>query len=440
MADGRNCPICQRSDAELLQDFDETLASFIQANVPQWQTNDGLCLACWDFFRSAQTRLAKTSSKIFHDGEYRILPTPLRMGANENLTGRGITIAFLDSGFYPHPDLTQPRNRIQHYVNVADPNAPPDEYYQPDVSSWHGMMTSVVAAGNGHLSGGFYRGIASNAKVVLVKVGKANRIYHDDITRGLQWVIENHKKYNIRIVNVSCGGDYEASYLTDKLSQTAEAAVRAGIVVVAAAGNAGHSPDHLVLPPASAPAVITVGGVNDRNTLEFDDNEPFHSSYGPTIDGLQKPEIIAPSIWVAAPILPGTPTAEEAELLATLRNAPDHELRAILEQSEGINAELDTARNLPPYLIRQLISLKTHDANVIHAGGGKYKHVDGTSFAAPIVSSVIAQMLEANPHLTPQRIKRILIETSIRLKEVEIDRQGWGLMIPARAVELAQAA
>ena len=440
MADGRNCPICQRSDAELLQDFDETLASFIQANVPQWQTDDGLCLACWDFFRSAQTRLAKTSSKIFHDGEYRILPTPLRMGANENLTGRGITIAFLDSGFYPHPDLTQPRNRIQHYVNVADPNAPPDEYYQPDVSSWHGMMTSVVAAGNGHLSGGFYRGIASNAKVVLVKVGKANRIYHDDITRGLQLVIENHKKYNIRIVNVSCGGDYEASYLTDKLSQTAEAAVRAGIVVVAAAGNAGHSTDHLVLPPASAPAVITVGGVNDRNTLEFDDNEPFHSSYGPTIDGLQKPEIIAPSIWVAAPILPGTPTAEEAELLATLRNAPDHELRAILEQSEGINAELDTARNLPPYLIRQLISLKTHDANVIHAGGGKYKHVDGTSFAAPIVSSVIAQMLEANPHLTPQRIKRILIETSIRLKEVEIDRQGWGLMIPARAVELALAA
>ena len=127
-------------------------------------------------------------------------------------------------------------------------------------------------------------------------------------------------------------------------------------------------------------------------------------------------------------------------MLATLRHAPDHELRAILEQHEGVNAELDTARNLPPYLIRQLIGLKTHDANVIHAGGGKYKHVDGTSFAAPIVSSVIAQMLEANPHLTPQQVKRILIATSIRLKGVEIDRQGWGLLIPARAVELAQAA
>ncbi len=440
MTDNGTCSICQRSEAELWNNFDAALASFVQANVPQWPPHDGLCYGCLEFFRTAQTQLTNTSTKIFSDGEYHILPTPLRMGANENFTGRGVTIAFLDSGFYPHPDLTEPENRIAHYVNIADLHAPPDEYHVPDVSSWHGMMTSVVAAGNGHLSGGLYRGIASEANVVLVKVGKTNRIHHDDITRGLQWVIEHREKYNIRIVNVSCGGDYEASYLTDSLSQAAEAAVRAGIVVVAAAGNSGQSPHHPVLPPASAPAVITVGGVNDRNTLDFDDNEPFHSSYGPTIDGLQKPEIIAPSIWVAAPILPGTPTAEEAELLATLRHAPDHELRAILEQHEGVNAELDTARNLPPYLIRQLIGLKTHDANVIQAGGGKYKHVDGTSFAAPIVSSVIAQMLEANPLLTPQQIKRILIATSIRLKGVEIDRQGWGLLIPARAVELAQAA
>jgi serine protease AprX len=364
----------------------------------------------------------------------------LRVGANEKLTGRGVTIAFLDAGFYPHPDLVQPRNRIKHYVNISNPDAPPDEYHKADDSSWHGMMTSVVAAGNGHLSGGLYRGIASQAEVVLVKVGKANRIHHDDITRGLQWVIENRERYHIRIVNVSCGGDYEASYLTDELSQAAEAAVRAGLVVVCAAGNSGHSPEHPVLPPASAPAVITVGGVNDRNTLEFDDNEPFHSSYGPTIDGLQKPDIIAPSIWVAAPILPGTPTAEEAELLARLREASDHELRDLLEQSAGVNPELDAARDLPPYLIRQLISLKTHDTNVINAGGGKYKHVDGTSFAAPIVCSVIAQMLEANPRLTPQRIKRILIDTAMRLKEVEIDRQGWGMMIPSRAVEVAQSA
>ncbi len=429
-----NCSICLRSDIVLKRDLEWRFADFVGANVPHWRLEEGLCQACFDLFRSAQQRLEKTSSKIFHDGVYHILPTPLRTGAKEQLTGKGVTIAFLDSGFFPHPDLTQPKNRIKHYVNIADPNASPDEYHQPDVSSWHGMMTSVVAAGNGFLSQSIYRGIASNAEVVLVKVGTAARIHHDDIQRGLEWVIANKDRFNIRVVNLSCGGDFEASYLTDSLCQTAEAAVKAGLIVVCAAGNSGHSPEHTVLPPASAPAVITVGGVNDRNTLEFDDNEPFHSSYGPTFDGLQKPEIIAPSIWLAAPILPGTSTAEEAQLISQLQHATDAEMRDILKAHAGINAELDAASDLPIYLLRQLINLKAHDTNIID---GNYKHVDGTSFAAPIVSSVIAQMLEANPSLTPQRVKRILIDTAIRLKNIDNDRQGWGMIIPSRAVEIA---
>ncbi|MDQ3014018.1 MAG: S8 family serine peptidase, partial [Acidobacteriota bacterium] len=180
------------------------------------------------------------------------------------------------------------------------------------------------------------------------------------------------------------------------------------------------------------PSVITVGGFNDRNTLELGDNAPYHSSYGPTIDGLQKPEIVAPSIWLAAPILPGTPTAAEARLYDMLQDAPDSELRDVLKGNPGVDLQLDAMSDLPVYLIRQLVSVKIHDANVI---SGSYKHVDGTSFAAPIVSSVVAQMLEANPRLTPQQVKRILIDTAIRLEAVEVNRQGWGTIIPARAVE-----
>ena len=68
---------------------------------------------------------------------------------------------------------------------------------------------------------------------------------------------------------------------------------------------------------------------------------------------------------------------------------------------------------------------------------GALAPVNGTSFAAPIVSSVVAQMLEANPRLTPQQVKRILIDTAIRLENVSVDRQGWGTIIPSRAVERA---
>jgi serine protease AprX len=66
-----------------------------------------------------------------------------------------------------------------------------------------------------------------------------------------------------------------------------------------------------------------------------------------------------------------------------------------------------------------------------------YKFVDGTSFASPIVASIVACMLEANPKLTPQQIKRILIETAERVRDVEVDRQGWGVVVPRKAVEMA---
>jgi serine protease AprX len=428
------CPLCHRTAAQPLPETDETLLTLIRSNEPGWRPEQGLCQSCIQLFRGGRDRLI-AAPHIFREGEYHILPTPLRVGADERFTGSGVTIAFLDSGFYPHPDLVEPRNRILRYVNITDPHDTEEGFVKPNDSSWHGMMTSVVAAGNGHLSKGMYRGLACNANLVLVKVGSAHRILHADIQRGLEWVIAHRRQYHIGIVNVSCGGDYEISYLNDSLSQAAENAVRAGITVVCAAGNAGSSAHHAVLPPASSPSVITVGGFNDKNTLELQDNDVYQSSYGPTIDGLQKPEIVAPSIWLAAPILPDTPTAAEARLYHLLQDAPDSALRHLLKAHSGVDPQLDAASDLPTYLIRQLVSIKIHDANVI---SGHYKHVDGTSFAAPIVSSVVAQMLEANPKLTPQQVKRILIETAIRLENVPVDRQGWGTVIPSRAVERAK--
>jgi serine protease AprX len=436
-----SCPSCSRSDGSLIYDLpdgDDELLAVLQDNIPGWEPGAGICPNCLELFRGARQRLA-ANPHVFSEGEYRILPTPLRVGADERFTGRGVTIAFLDSGFFFHPDLTAGQNRIKRYVNIAKAAEQSvdegwDEIKRADNSSWHGMMTSVVAAGNGFLSEGFYRGIACDAHVVLVKVGTANRIHHADIQRGLEWVLQHQDAYNIRVVNLSCAGDFEATYLTDSLSQAAEACVKAGMVLCCAAGNAGHSPEHPVLPPASAPSVITVGGFNDRNTLVLADNEPYQSSYGPTIDGLQKPEIIAPSILLAAPILPDTPTAEAAHLYDELHDAHDNELHDILQTHAGVDPDLDAANGLPAYLIRQLVAIKLHDNNVI---SGHYKHVDGTSFASPIVASVVAQMLEANPRLAPHQIKRILTDTARRIDNLAVERQGWGTILPGLAVARA---
>lgn len=383
-----------------------------------------------------QQRSKSTPPPRPHRTDPPILPIAERLHADGRFAGRGVTIAFLDAGFYAHPDLATPRNRIVAYCDVLENRTERRSMPEPDASSWHGMMTSVVCAGNGALSEGRYRGLAYESDLVLVKVGNMSRVRHDDIREGIQWVIENRQRFSIRVLNISCGGDYEASFLTDPLCRVAEDAVRAGITVVCAAGNSGYDPKHHpVLPPASAPAVISVGGFDDAHGAQPGRKGLYHSSYGPTIDGLQKPEVIAPAIWVAAPILPGTPTAAQAALITALEKARDEELATILDEHAGVDPEFDATRR-DAYHIRNLVELKRKDQKVISR---HYKHVDGTSFAAPIVSSVVAQMLEANPHLTPTQSKRILIETAGRLPDVNPDRQGWGVINPAAAVARALA-
>jgi serine protease AprX len=427
------CPVCGRyseGDLHSIDALHESLQPIIRSNASTAEAAH-LCRRCVEIFTRA--RQIESHASIFEQNNF-VLPTALRMEADERFRGRGVTMAFLDSGFYAHPDLTHPTNRIVAYHSIFADSDDPTSLESNDVASWHGMMTSVVAAGNGELSEGFYRGIASEANLVLVKIGRTGRISEAQIQEGLEWVLANADEYQIKIVNISAGGDYEESYLTNSLSQTVERCTRAGITVVCAVGNAGHIPGHPVLPPASAPSCIAVGGLDDQNSLDRARRGMYRSSYGPTIDGLQKPEVIAPGIWVAAPILPHTPTAEEAELYSRLDAALDDELPALLEQHRGIDKDLDEAKDLRMPILRQLITIKLREGNVINE---HYKYVDGTSFAAPIVSSIVACMFEANPRLTPQQIKRILINSAERVHDIDVDRQGWGVVNARKATELA---
>ena len=429
------CPVCSRETTDEfvpLLVLEDDLQSLIRANAPDTKEFEAVCARCVRLFERAKDKIL-TDAALQKDGS-RVLSTPLRLDADERFTGKGVCIAFLDSGFYPHVDLTTPRNRIVAYRNLMMKDGDLATLFQPDVASWHGMMTSVVAAGNGSLSNGFYRGIAPDAEVVLVKLARTGRITEENIQEGLEWILSNRTKYNIKIVNISAGGDFEQSYLHDSLSQTVEECVAKGLTIICAVGNAGHLPNHPVFPPASSPSCIAVGGLDDNNSLNRAKRGMYRSSYGPTLDGLQKPEIIAPSIWIPAPILPNTPTAQQAELLEKLDKAKDNELHQIIEENTGIDAELDASLNLHPSSIRLNIMSKIRRENVITK---HYKYVDGTSFAAPIVSSVVAQMLEANTKLTPQQIKKILISSAERLPHYEVDRQGWGVIDPRKAVEKA---
>src|SRR5205085_3438980 len=205
------CPVCGREAADGLvafTDLTEELRGLVAANAPGGSLISTVCPRCVQLFQRAQVQLRTDAAVFEQDG--RVLPTPLRLGADERFTGRGTTIAFLDSGFYAHPDLTQPVNRIRAYHSIIRNDRTTLD--TPAVASWHGMMTSVVAAGNGTLSQGFYRSIAPAAHVVLVKLARTGRITEQKIRRGLEWVLKHREEYQIRIVNISAGGDEQSSY------------------------------------------------------------------------------------------------------------------------------------------------------------------------------------------------------------------------------------
>src|SRR5450631_1988327 len=85
-------------------------------------------------------------------------------------------------------------------------------------AAWHGTMTTVVCAGDGWLCNGLYQAIASDAELVLIKVrDAAGRISNANIVKALQWVLENHLHYNIKIVNMSLGADEAVSYMQSEI-------------------------------------------------------------------------------------------------------------------------------------------------------------------------------------------------------------------------------
>ena len=88
----------------------------------------------------------------FQVGEQTLLSTPERTGASARYNGSGVTVAFIDAGFYPHPDI---EGRILVHAD-ASTNHVTEQITGFDTNdlSWHGQMTSVIACGDGTMSNG----------------------------------------------------------------------------------------------------------------------------------------------------------------------------------------------------------------------------------------------------------------------------------------------
>src|SRR6266480_3798367 len=114
----RVCSVCARiahGDLIAVETLPEDLQKIVASNTAAPGGNE-VCGQCIEFLNRAKYQLDSHVS-IFEQNDF-VLPTPLRMDADERFTGSGVTIAFLDSGFYAHPDLTEPRHRILAYHSI----------------------------------------------------------------------------------------------------------------------------------------------------------------------------------------------------------------------------------------------------------------------------------------------------------------------------------
>ena len=269
------------------------------------------------------------------------------------LQGSKVAVAVVDSGVMRTKDL-KGRNKKNVNFNPA--------YHKAIDLYGHGTFVAGIVAGNGSISGGQYIGVAPKADLLNVRVsddqGGCNE---SDVVAGLQWILQNKSRYNIRVVNLSLNSAVAQSYRTSPLDAACEILWFNEIVVVTSAGNKGTA---TLFPPANDPFVITVGATDDKRTRSVgDDTLAGFSSYGMSEAGLVKPELVAPGTKIIG-LLP------ENDKLTMSKNRPQNRINST------------------------------------------YFVMSGTSVSAPMVSGAIALLLQDEPNLTPDQVKYRLMATA----------------------------
>ena len=164
------------------------------------------------------------------------------------LSGKGIGVAVLDTGAFPHIDFGSRIWAFRDYIHGRE---------QAYDDNGHGTHVLGILGGSGAASGGKYRGTASGCGLIPIKVldekGNGNK---EKVIQALKWIEENMERYHIRIVNISVGTTQRKGH--EDLIEAVEEAWDKGLVVVAAAGNMGPGKGSITA-PGSSRKIITVG-------------------------------------------------------------------------------------------------------------------------------------------------------------------------------------
>lgn len=303
-------------------------------------------------------------------------------------TGAGVTVAIIDSGIdATHPDLPSGTKVLQNVKIVGNSEAgiavPVENLPNSDTSSGHGTHCAGTVAGAGSAASGYFRGVAPGAN--LVGVGTGDLLFIFTALEGFDYVLQKQSQYHIKVISNSWGssGAYDPN---DPINVASKAAHDRGMTVVFAAGNEGPG-DNTLNPYSVAPWVIGVAaGAKDGATLaDF-------SSRGIPGDAVYAPTITAPGVDIVSTRAPLT-------ALPPL----------------GLTSDLAISPTALPY----------------------YTTMSGTSMATPHIAGVCALLYQANPNLTPDRVKQILVNTATPMAGYARHQVGAGYVNAFAATQAA---
>lgn len=204
-------------------------------------------------------------------------------------TGKGIGIAFLDTGLFPHKDFDPIQQRITAFVDFVN--------YKTSCYDDNGHGTHITGiAASSYQIGNTFLGIAPKSNIIVVKVldSFGNGI-QSAFLQGLEWVHQNYKKYNIRVVNISIGTtDTDSDESSNELLLHVNQLWDDGLIVCIAGGNRGPNAQSITV-PGNSRKIITVGASDD--SMKIIGNYRFSSNYsgrGPTKSCIMKPDVVAP--------------------------------------------------------------------------------------------------------------------------------------------------
>lgn len=203
-----------------------------------------------------------------------------------HLSGRGITAAFIDSGVYPHPDLTRPRNRIVDFKDYIN------EIEGPYDDNGHG--TACIGAAFGASVDGRFKTAAYDCNIVCAKAfNNLGYGFFSDILAAMQWILSIKEKHNIRVVVLPfgvCGVHKEH----DLMSLAAASLWKNGLFVSTCTGNLGPNEASITSPGSCSP-IFTTGACT---ATDQSPRVARFSGCGPVEGKFDKPDAVMPGVKV----------------------------------------------------------------------------------------------------------------------------------------------